>query len=143
MAEQKNSNEQARQNASQANEQAQQNWDQMQAQAQQWQNRMQDQARQAQEQFRNQYNVAADITARSFKTWNDMVAASTDMAFDTVIRNWNYAKTVRDEADKAVEATITQQRQFAKEMANAFQGFQNNAQQMMDQAVRNTTTPTR
>lgn len=91
------------------------------------QEQWQEQVKQAQEQWQ-----AQELYSKTAQTWNEMLSASSDMAFDAVLRNWNYAKAVRAESDKAIEAAVEQQRTYTQQMVNAMQGYSGSMQQMME-----------
>lgn len=100
------------------------------------QEQWQEQVKQVQEQWQAQASQAQEMFSKTAQTWNEMLSASSDMAFDAVLRNWNYAKAVRAEADKAIEAAVEQQRAYTQQMVRAMQGYSGSMQQMMEAMAR-------
>jgi len=78
-----------------------------------------------QDQARQQYAVTQELTANSLRTWNQMVAAGADYAFDSVLRNWNYTKSLRDASEQALEETVQRQRETTAQMLEVWQGYSN------------------
>lgn len=94
------------------------------------------------EQAQQQYQRAEEFTTNSMRAWNELVATSTDMAFDMVLKNWNYSQTLRDSveqsmveplktqrhvAEQALEDVIKTQRSLTREMMQFWQGMAENA----------------
>lgn len=68
-----------------------------------------------QDQAQQQYQRAEEFTTRSMRAWNELVATSTDMAFDMVLKNWNYSQTLRDSVEQAVTEPLRTQRHIAEQ----------------------------
>jgi len=83
---------------------------------------MSDEQKVPEDRLRQQYAGAADMMLRSVRAWNDLLTASTDMAFDVVLRNWDYSRSLRNSAEQAVADTIRTQQRLNKEMLQAWQG---------------------
>ncbi|NJM07882.1 hypothetical protein HC891_19375 [Candidatus Gracilibacteria bacterium] len=69
---------------------------------------------------RTPYHEATDHVLRSVRAWNELLATSTDMAFDVVLRNWNYSRSLRGSAEQAIEDAIKTQQRLSKEMMQAW-----------------------
>jgi DNA uptake protein ComE-like DNA-binding protein len=69
---------------------------------------------------RTPYQEATDHVLRSVRAWNELLATSTDMAFDVVLRNWNYSRSLRGSAEQAIEDAIKTQQRLSKEMLQAW-----------------------
>ncbi|NJN16330.1 MAG: hypothetical protein HC822_08675 [Oscillochloris sp.] len=78
----------------------------------------------------------SDAVVRSVRAWNELFAASTDMAFDLVLKNWDYRRSLRGAADQAVADTLKVQQRLSKEMLQAWQGYASDIQDLLDQANR-------
>jgi len=65
---------------------------------------------------------AAEAVRRSVQAWNELLAASTDMAFDLVLKNWNYSRSLRGAADQAILDALKMQQRLSREMLQAWQG---------------------
>jgi hypothetical protein len=86
------------------------------------------------EQMQHQVGEAQDRTVRSMRTWNDLVRTTTDMAFDVVLKNWNYSRSLRGSAEQAVEDAIRTQHQYTNEMLQVWQGYTDSVQQIVSNA---------
>lgn len=75
-----------------------------------------------QEQLRDQYQEASEVVVRSVRAWNELLTASTDMAFDAVLRNWDYSRSLRGSAEQAIEDALKTQHRLSREMLQAWQG---------------------
>lgn len=84
------------------------------------------------EQLRQQYSGAADAMLRSAHAWNELLAASTDMAFDLVLKNWDYSRSVRGATDQAIADTIKMQQRLSREMIQAWQGYSSDLKDILD-----------
>lgn len=84
---------------------------------------MNDEVERLQEQLRRQYQDTTETMVRSMRAWNDLLAASTDMAFDLVLKNWDYSRSLRGSAEQAVADAIRMQRRLSKEMLHAWNGY--------------------
>ncbi|NJP05624.1 MAG: hypothetical protein HC837_08385 [Chloroflexaceae bacterium] len=87
------------------------------------------------EQIRKQFLDAQDIAMKSMRAWNELLLTSTDMAFDVVLKNWNYNRSLRSSAEQAVEDTFDTQRRLSNEMMQVWQGYTNNVQQIVGKAI--------
>lgn len=81
---------------------------------------------------RSQYQEAADLMVRSMRAWNELLAASTDMAFDAVLRNWDYSRSLRGSAEQAIEDAIKTQQRLNREMLQAWQGYTGSVKEILD-----------
>jgi gas vesicle protein len=86
------------------------------------------------EQLRQQYAGAADMMLRSVRAWNDLLATSTDMAFDVVLKNWDYSRSLRSSAEQAVADAIRTQHRLSKEMRQAWQGYSDDVKESADKS---------
>jgi hypothetical protein len=71
-------------------------------------------------------NNAQDVTENSLKTvraWNELLAASTDMAFDVVLKNWDYSRSLRGSAEQAIEDALKTQHRLTSEMMQVWRGY--------------------
>ncbi|GAB4128575.1 MAG: hypothetical protein Fur005_03930 [Roseiflexaceae bacterium] len=75
------------------------------------------------EQVRKQMNEAQDLMHKSLRAWSDLMIASADMAYDSVLKSWNYSKGMRSSSEQAIEDAITTQSRMAREMMQAWQGY--------------------
>lgn len=89
------------------------------------------------EQMQKQMDEVQDATTRSMTTWNELLKASTDMAFDVVLKNWNYSRSLRGYAEQAVEDAIKTQHEYASEMMEVWQGYTSHVQGIVHQSVDN------
>lgn len=95
-----------------------------------------------QEQVRDQYQRAESMATDSLRAWNELVLTSTDMAFDMVLKNWNYSQSLRNSVEQAVvepfkaqramseqalEDVVKLQRNLTREMMHFWQGVAENA----------------
>jgi len=60
---------------------------------------------------------------RSVRAWNELLAASTDMAFDAVLRNWDYSRSLRGSTEQAIADTVRLQQRLSSEMLQAWKGY--------------------
>lgn len=65
----------------------------------------------------------ADAMRRSVRAWNDLLAASTDLAFDLVLKNWDYSRSLRHSTEQAVADALKTQQRLSREMLQAWQGL--------------------
>ncbi|MFP4437283.1 MAG: hypothetical protein ACLFVO_08540 [Chloroflexaceae bacterium] len=89
-----------------------------------------------QEQVRQQYLDAQEMATRSMNAWNELMVASTDMAFDVVLKNWNYSRSLRNSADQAVEDAIKTQHRLTNEMLQVWQGYTSNLQDIVTKSMK-------
>ena len=88
------------------------------------------------ETFRKQVSDAQDIVGKSVRAWNDLLVTSTDMAYDVVLKNWNYSRSLRSSAEQAVEDAINTQSRLAKEMLQVWQGYAEQVQDIMTKPTK-------
>jgi gas vesicle protein len=91
-----------------------------------------DDIQQMQERMRQQYNGTAEMMLRSMRAWNELLTASTDMAFDVVLKNWDYSRSLRGSAEQAIADTIKVQQRLNKEMLQAWEGYSSEIKDIID-----------
>ncbi len=91
--------------------------------------------KQVQKQMQKQITDAQDMTMKSMRTWNELLMTSADMAFDVVLKNWNYSRSLRSSADQAVEDAIKTQHRYTNEMMHVWRGYTNNVQEIVNKSV--------
>jgi hypothetical protein len=91
-----------------------------------------DEARRLRERLQQQAQERADAMLRSVRAWNELVAASTDMAFDVVLKNWDYSRSLRSAAEQAIADTIRLQQRLNKEMLQAWDGYSSEIKDIID-----------
>lgn len=84
---------------------------------------------------KEQVMSAQDFALRSVRTWNELLMVSTDMAFDVVLKNWNYNRSLRSSAEQAVEDALKMQQHFTSEMLQVWKGYTLNVQEILGKAV--------
>ncbi|MEI6776174.1 MAG: hypothetical protein WCK70_04705 [Chloroflexales bacterium] len=84
------------------------------------------------DQLRQQYAGAADMMLRSVRAWSDLLTTSTDMAFDVVLKNWDYSRSLRNSAEQAVADTIKTQHRLNREMLQAWQGYSDDVKEIIE-----------
>jgi hypothetical protein len=72
--------------------------------------------------LKQQANETSDAMLRSVRAWNELLAASTDMAFDVVLKNWDYSRSLRGSAEQAIADTLRLQQRLSREMLQAWEG---------------------
>lgn len=93
---------------------------------------MDDKAKTPEEQLRQQYAGAADVMLQSVRAWNDLLTTSTDMAFDVVLQNWDYSRSLRNSAEQAIADAIRTQQRLNKEMLQAWQGYSDEVKEIIE-----------
>jgi hypothetical protein len=88
------------------------------------------------EQLRKQYQDATDRAMKSVRAWNELVAVSTDMAFDVVLKNWNYSRSLRNSAEQAIESALQTQHKLTGEMMQVWQGYTNSVREIVDKSTK-------
>lgn len=73
-----------------------------------------------------------DPVVRSMRVWNELLAASTDMAFDLVLKNWDYSRSLRGSAEQVIADTLRLQRQLSKEMLQVWEGYSSEIIDILD-----------
>jgi hypothetical protein len=89
-----------------------------------------------QEQMRSQYSDTTDVMMRSMRAWNELMAASTDLAFDVVLRNWDYSRSLRGSAEQAIADAIQLQKRMNREMLQAWEGYSSEIKEIIDRSVK-------
>jgi hypothetical protein len=84
------------------------------------------------EQLRRQYAGTTDMMLRSVRAWNELFTTSTDMAFDVVLKNWDYSRSLRNSAEQAVADALRTQRRLNKEMLDAWQGYSDEVKEIIE-----------
>ncbi|WP_129627058.1 hypothetical protein [Candidatus Oscillochloris fontis] len=93
---------------------------------------MNDDTRTPEERLRQQSAGAADMMFRSVRAWNELLTTSTDMAFDVVLKNWDYSRSLRNSAEQAVADTLRTQQRLNREMIQAWQGLSEDVKDIME-----------
>lgn len=73
-----------------------------------------------------------DPMFQSLRVWNELLAASTDMAFDLVLKNWDYSRSLRHSTEQAVADAIRTQQRLSQEMLQAWQGYVGDIQSIIE-----------
>ncbi|NTV64083.1 MAG: hypothetical protein HGA65_11185 [Oscillochloris sp.] len=84
------------------------------------------------ERLRQQYAGAADMMLHSLRAWNELLTTSTDMAFDVVLKNWDYSRSLRNSAEQAVADAIRTQQRLNREMLQAWQGYSDDMKDILE-----------
>ena len=87
------------------------------------------------DQIRQQFLDAQDIAVKSMRTWNELLMTSADMAFDVVLKNWNYNRSLRGSTEQAVEDAVKTQHRYTNEMMQVWQGYTSNVQEIFGKAM--------
>lgn len=82
--------------------------------------------------LQQQASETADAVARSVRAWNELLAASTDMAFDVVLKNWDYSRSLRGSAEQAIAETLRLQQRLSREMLQAWEGYSSELKDIAD-----------
>lgn len=77
-----------------------------------------------------------DMVGRSVKAWSDLVAVSTDMAYDIVLKNWNYSRSLRGSAEQALEDALNTQSRFTKEMMGVWKDYTDNVAEILSKSTK-------
>jgi hypothetical protein len=85
---------------------------------------------QVEEQVRKQLGETQDLLNKSMRAWGELMVTSTDMAYDSVLKSWNYSRSMRSSTEQAIEDAISTQSRMAREMMQAWQGYAETAQEM-------------
>jgi DNA uptake protein ComE-like DNA-binding protein len=86
-----------------------------------------------------QITKAQDMTMKSVRAWNELLMTSADMAFDVVLKNWNYSRSLRGSADQAVEDAIKTQHRYTSEMMQVWRGYTNDVQEIVSKTMEPST----
>ncbi|RRR65954.1 MAG: hypothetical protein EI684_21675 [Candidatus Viridilinea halotolerans] len=95
-----------------------------------------DEIRRMQEQMRMQYSETTDIMLRSMRAWNELMAASTDLAFDVVLKNWDHSRSLRGSAEQAIADAIKLQKRMNREMLQAWEGYSSEVKEIIERSVK-------
>ncbi|HMQ34439.1 MAG TPA: hypothetical protein PKD53_27130 [Chloroflexaceae bacterium] len=95
-----------------------------------------DEVQQLQERLRQQYSDTADIMLRSMRAWNELLTASTDMAFDVVLKNWDYSRSLRGSAEQAIADAIKLHQRMNKEMLQAWEGYSSELKDIIERGSK-------
>lgn len=85
---------------------------------------------------RKTYGSAQEMVGKSVKAWTDLVAVSTDMAYEMVLKNWNYSRSIRGSAEQAIEDAINTQARFAKEMMGVWKDYAESVSDIISKTTR-------
>jgi hypothetical protein len=88
------------------------------------------------ENVRKQVADAQDMVGKSVRAWSDLMVTSTDMAYDVVLKNWNYSRSLRGSAEQAVEDAINTQSRLVKEMMQVWQDYSTNFQDIVAKTTK-------
>jgi len=69
------------------------------------------------------YSSAQEMVGKSVKAWTELIAVSTDMAYEMVLKNWNYSRSIRSSAEQAIEDALNTQARFAREMMGVWKDY--------------------
>lgn len=95
-----------------------------------------DEIQRLQERMKDQYSDTAEIMLRSMRAWNELLTASTDMAFDIVLKNWDYSRSMRGSAEQAIADAIKLQRRMNKEMLQAWEGYSSEIKDIIERNAK-------
>lgn len=95
-----------------------------------------DELQRLQERMKQQYSDTTDVMLRSMRAWNELMAASTDMAFDVVLKNWDYSRSMRGSAEQAIADAIKLQQRMNKEMLQAWEGYSSEIKDIIDRNTK-------
>lgn len=95
-----------------------------------------DEVQRLQERIKEQYSDTADVMLRSMRAWNELLTASTDMAFDVVLKNWDYSRSLRGSAEQAIADAIKLQQRMNKEMMQAWEGYSSEIKDIIDRSTK-------
>ena len=95
-----------------------------------------DEVEQIQERMRQQYSDTTEIVMRSMRAWNELMTASTDLAFDVVLKNWDYSRSMRGSAEQAIADAIKLQQRMNKEMLQVWEGYSSEIKEILDRSAQ-------
>jgi len=58
--------------------------------------------------------------------------ASSDLAFDVVLRNWDYSRSLRNSTEQAIADAIKIQQRMHREMLQAWEGYSSEGKEQGD-----------
>jgi len=88
------------------------------------------------ERARRQYSDTADVMLRSVRAWNELLTASTDMAFDIVLKNWDYSRSLRGSAEQAIADAVRLQQRMNKEMLQTWEGYSSEIKDIVERSTK-------
>ncbi|MBP1466379.1 hypothetical protein EYB53_011755 [Candidatus Chloroploca sp. M-50] len=91
---------------------------------------------QLQERMRQQYTDTTEIVMRSMRAWNELMTASTDLAFDVVLKNWDYSRSMRGSAEQAIADAIKLQQRMNKEMLQVWEGYSSEIKEILERSTK-------
>ncbi|PDW01109.1 hypothetical protein [Candidatus Chloroploca asiatica] len=91
---------------------------------------------QLQERMRQQYTDTTEIVMRSMRAWNELMTASTDLAFDVVLKNWDYSRSMRGSAEQAIADAIKLQQRMNKEMLQVWEGYSSEIKEILERSAK-------
>lgn len=94
-----------------------------------------DELRQLQQQLRQHYIGTTDAMLQSVRAWNELMMASTDLAFDVVLRNWDYSRSLRNSTEQAIADAIKIQQRMNREMLQAWEGYSSEGKENEDRGT--------
>lgn len=77
----------------------------------------------AQQQTREQFRVAENAFQGALRTWNDMLVATTDMAFDSFNRNLHYSQEARTQTERVMQQALATYRSIYQDNLKHWQGY--------------------
>ncbi|MEI8165206.1 MAG: hypothetical protein WCG26_02470 [Chloroflexales bacterium] len=95
-----------------------------------------DEVEQLQKRLRQQSSDTTDMMLRSMRAWNELLAASTDMAFDAVLKNWDYSRSMRGSAEQAIADAISLQKRMNREMLQAWEGYSGEVKEIIERNTK-------
>jgi uncharacterized protein (DUF1697 family) len=95
-----------------------------------------DEEQRLEERLRQQYSDTADVMLRSMRAWNELLTASTDMAFDVVLKNWDYSRSLRGSAEQAMADAIKLHQRMNKEMLQAWEGYSSEIKDIIERSTK-------
>jgi gas vesicle protein len=95
-----------------------------------------DEVEQFQARLRQQSSDTTDMMLRSMRAWNELLAASTDMAFDAVLKNWDYSRSMRGSAEQAIADAINLQKRMNREMLQAWEGYSGEVKEIIERNTK-------
>ncbi|MCS6839889.1 MAG: hypothetical protein NZ699_11550 [Roseiflexus sp.] len=90
----------------------------------------------AEDTLRRTYSSAQEMVSKSVKAWTELVAVSTDMAYEMVLKNWNYSRSIRSSAEQAIEDALNTQARFAKEMMGVWKDYAESVSDIIGRTAR-------
>ncbi|ABQ92683.1 phasin family protein [Roseiflexus sp. RS-1] len=82
------------------------------------------------------YSSAQEMVGKSVKAWTELIAVSTDMAYEMVLKNWNYSRSIRSSAEQAIEDALNTQARFAREMMGVWKDYAESVSDIISRTAR-------